>query len=94
MPVTTALLPLTGFFLTLLAYWCWTRAREAATDASLQRRLWDHSKYQRDFQQTTPLEVSEWFHTERRKYQLYAVGTLLLALACFVYTALMFITPK
>ena len=87
MPLTTALMPLLGFFLALLAYWFWSRAREAQTDAALQKRLWDHSKYQQDFAKATPLEVSEWFQHEGRKFRLYALLTLGLAAGCFGYAA-------
>lgn len=87
MPLATALTPLLGFFLALLAYWFWSRAREARTDAALQKRLWDHSKYQRDFTKATPLEVSEWFQAEQRKYHAYALVALTLAVLCFAYAA-------
>ena len=87
MPFTTALMPLLGFFLALVAYWCWSRAREAHTDATLQKRLWEHSKYQQDFNKATPLEVSEWFQSEKRKYRLYALLTSGLSALCFVYPA-------
>lgn len=83
----TALAPLAGFFLGLLAFWCWSRAREAATDARLQRRLWDHSKYQRDFEQASPLEVAEWFEGQRRKFTALACLCGVLALLCVGYAA-------
>ena len=86
MPVTTALMPLLGFFLALLAYWCWSHAREAHVDATLQKRLWEHSKYQQEFKKATPLEISERFQSERRKYRLWAFLAFMLALLCFAYT--------
>lgn len=81
-----AALPLVGFFLALTAFWCWSKAKEAGIDADLQKRLWNHSKYQRDFGEQTPLEVSEWLARERTKFTWLAAVLAVLALGCFAYT--------
>lgn len=85
MTLATALAPVLGFIFALLAYWSWSRAKEAGMDASLQQRLWDHSKYQRDFDKATPLEVSRWFKQERQKFIRLSIASVLLALLCFGY---------
>lgn len=82
-----ASLPLLGILLNLLAYWLWKRADEAATDADLQKRFWDQSKYQRQYRNTevTPLDAAEWFKREQIKYRWLAWGVGLLGMSCFGY---------
>lgn len=84
MSLVAALL-LVGFFAGLTAYWCWSRAKESGVDADLQQRLWQHSKYQREFKDATPLEVSNWLKGERAKFIRYALLLVLISLGCFAY---------
>lgn len=85
-----ALLPLVGFFLALGAFWYWSKAREAGIDADLQQRLWNHSKYQREYEDetATPLEVSEGLRREKSRLTWVALGLALLAAGCFGYALL------
>lgn len=85
-PLVPVLL-LLGFFAALTAYWCWSRAKESAVDADLQQRLWNHSKYQREYKDHTPQQVAEWLKTEKTKYTRYAALLALIALGCFAYAA-------
>ncbi len=83
-----AIVPLAGFFLALIAFWIRSRAREAGIDANLQKRLWDHNKYQREYGEQTPLEVSEWLFRQQVRLNWLAALLALLAAGCFAYTLL------
>lgn len=79
-------MPLVGFFLALVAFWCWSQARELGINADLQKRLWHHSKYHRDYGEQTPLDVSEAMAQRKVRFTWLALALALLALVCFGWT--------
>lgn len=88
MKFLTAFSPLLGFFFALLAYWNWSRAKEASMDANLQQKFWNHSKYNREFEKpATPLEIAEWFRQEQLKFKRLALLLSVFSLLCFAFTA-------
>lgn len=87
------ILPLLAFVLALLAYYTWGRASEAKMDARLQKQVWDTQKYHKEYKGTSPLEASEYYAQESKKFVLLTCLCAAAALICAALTLYFLLRP-